>query len=142
MSSPGRRTPAQVRPRSGPLGALPSGARRALALCVVLSFLTALALVAQAWSLSALLTGQEIDRMLGVLAGAVVARAVLGWATQVVAARAAAGAKEELRASVVATAMDQGPEWIAEHGPAPLTVLVTRGWTRSTATSPATCRRW
>ncbi|TCO64517.1 thiol reductant ABC exporter subunit CydD [Actinocrispum wychmicini] len=124
MSSPSRGTPALNRPGSGPLGALPSGARRALATCVLLSFLTAMALVAQAWSLSSALTGHG---MLWVLAVAVVARALLGWATQVVAARAAAGAKEELRASVVSTAMDCGPEWITEQGPASLTVLATKG---------------
>lgn len=124
MSSPGRRSPALIRPGSGPLGALPSGARRALAQCVGLSFLTALALVTQAWSLSSVLTGHG---MLWVLGTAVVARALLGWATQVVAARAAAGAKEELRASVVSTAMERGPEWIAGQGPAALTVLATKG---------------
>src|SRR5262245_11403987 len=123
MNSPDRRTPALNRSGGGPLGALPSGARRALAVCVVLSFLTALALVAQAWSLSSVLTGHG---MLWVLGVAVVARALLGWATQVVAARAAAGAKEELRASVVSTAMARGPEWIASQGPVSLTVLATK----------------
>jgi ATP-binding cassette subfamily C protein CydCD len=124
MNSPGRHSPALVRPGRGPLGALPRQARRALALCFVLAFLTALALVAQAWSLASVVTGHGF---LWVLAGAVVARAVLGWATQVVAARAAAGAKESLRASVVATSLERGPEWVAEQGPASLTVLSTKG---------------
>jgi ATP-binding cassette subfamily C protein CydCD len=124
MNLPGRRSPALVRPGKGPLGALPSGARRALALCFVLSFLAALALVAQAWSLASVLTG---GGMLGLLAGAVVTRALLGWATTVVAARAAAGAKEELRASVVSTSLARGPEWIEGQGPASLTVLATKG---------------
>ncbi len=124
MSSPGRLTPALVRTGRGPLGALPSGARRALALCFVLAFLSAVALVAQAWSLASVVTGHGL---LWVLAAAVVARALLGWATQVVAARAAAGAKESLRASVVATAASRGPEWVASQGATSLTVVATKG---------------
>ncbi|WP_221761260.1 thiol reductant ABC exporter subunit CydD, partial [Kibdelosporangium aridum] len=124
MSSPGRRNPAQDRLGRGPLGALPASARRALALCFVLAFLSAVALVAQAWSLASVVTGHGL---LVVLVGSVIARALLNWATQVVAARAAAGAKEELRAQVLDTSLARGPEWISAHGPASLTVLVTKG---------------
>ena len=112
--------------RTGPLGALPrlsSAARRALAGCAVLAALSGCALVVQAWALAEVVTGAP---MLVVLAGAVVARAVLAWATQVVAARSAAGAKEELRARLLDRTLALGPEWTVPRG-AELTVLATRG---------------
>jgi ATP-binding cassette subfamily C protein CydCD len=124
MSSPGRRTPARARQGRGPLGALPASARRALAFCFALAFLSALALVAQAWSLASVVTG---NGLLAVLVGAVIARAILSWALQVVAARAAANAKEELRAEVLDVSLTRGPEWISAQGPASLTVLSTKG---------------
>nr|CEL16180.1 Transport ATP-binding protein CydCD [Kibdelosporangium sp. MJ126-NF4]CTQ94105.1 Transport ATP-binding protein CydCD [Kibdelosporangium sp. MJ126-NF4] len=83
-----------------------------------------MALVAQAWSLASVVTG---NGLLAVLVGAVIARALLSWATQVVAARAAADAKEELRAQVLDTSLARGPEWISSQGAASLTVLVTKG---------------
>jgi thiol reductant ABC exporter CydC subunit len=112
--------------RTGPLGALPrlsSAARRALASCAVLAGLSGCALVVQAWALAGVVTGRPV---LVVLAGAVLARAVLTWATQVVAARAAAGAKEELRARLLDRALALGPEWTVPRGAA-LSVLATRG---------------
>lgn len=124
--SPGRDHPTE-RTGRGPLGALPrlsSSARRALAGCAVLAALSAAALVVQAWALASVLTG---GGQFAVLAGAVLARASLGWATQVVAARAAAGAKEELRATLLDRALALGPEWIAARGPAELTSLATKG---------------
>ncbi|MDQ2583175.1 thiol reductant ABC exporter subunit CydC [Saccharothrix yanglingensis] len=125
MSSPG--TPSATKPGKGPLGALPAlsrSARRALALCAALAALTAGALVWQAVALaSALVSGGS----LWVLAAAVVVRALLAWATESVAARAAAGAKEELRAAVLDRALALGPGWIVERGPAELAVLATRG---------------
>ncbi|XGP72691.1 thiol reductant ABC exporter subunit CydC [Actinokineospora auranticolor] len=103
-------------------------ARRALALCGVLAVLTAVAVVVQAWALAAALTaGRSPTTELAVLTGAVLVRALLGWATQVVAARAAAGAKEELRGVLLDRALAQGPEWIAERGAGELTALATRG---------------
>jgi thiol reductant ABC exporter CydD subunit/thiol reductant ABC exporter CydC subunit len=125
-TSPGRIHPAN-RTGSGPLGALPrlsSSARRALAGCAVLAAVSAAAVVVQAWALASVITG---GGGLAVLAGAVVARALLGWATQVVAVRAAAGAKEELRGIVLDRALALGPEWIARRGPAELTTLATKG---------------
>lgn len=132
---PGREHPTS-RAGGGPFGALPrlsSSARRALAGCAVLAALTAVATVAQAWALASILadlvagTGAAGGSWLAVLAGAVVARALLGWATQVVAVRAAAGAKEELRALLLDRAIAHGPEWIAARGPAELTTLATKG---------------
>ncbi|MCC8247471.1 thiol reductant ABC exporter subunit CydD [Saccharothrix luteola] len=125
MNFPG--APSAKKPGKGPLGALPAlsrSARRALAWCAVLAALTAGALVWQAVALaSALVTGGS----LWVLAGAVVVRALLAWATESVAARAAAGAKEELRAAVLDRALGLGPSWIVARGPASLAVLATKG---------------
>jgi ATP-binding cassette, subfamily C, bacterial CydCD len=107
--------------------------RRALTVCGVLAAAQATALVVQAWALASVLAdivrgaGAPIGERLGVLAGAVLARALLGWATQVVAARAAAGAKEELRATLTDRALAAGPEWITRTGPAELTTVATRG---------------
>jgi thiol reductant ABC exporter CydC subunit len=112
--------------RTGPLGALPRlsrAARRALAGCAVLAALSGCALVVQAWALAGVVTGKPL---LVVLAGAVLARAALTWATQVVAARAAAGAKEELRAKLLDQALALGPEWTFPRS-AELTVLATNG---------------
>ncbi|MEB3372003.1 thiol reductant ABC exporter subunit CydD [Saccharopolyspora mangrovi] len=123
---------------TGPLGALPrlSGAtRRALLVGGSLAAGNAIALIAQAWAIGSALAdvvvrgvpAAEIGDRLVVLAIAVVARAVLGWATEAVSARAAAGAKEELRALLLDSALRRGPEWIGKRGPAELTALATRG---------------
>ncbi|HVV13538.1 thiol reductant ABC exporter subunit CydD [Amycolatopsis sp.] len=142
MNFPGRSTlPADVsttdteRPGKGPLGALPAlslAARRALALGGFLALLNAVALVAQAFLLaSACATlvseGGFPKTQLVALFGVVPARALIAWAMRTVAARAAAGAKEELRAKAVDHAMKLGPEWIAELGPGELTSLTTKG---------------
>ncbi|WP_086788712.1 thiol reductant ABC exporter subunit CydD, partial [Crossiella equi] len=124
----------------GPLGALPAlspSARRALVLTGLLAAATAVALVAQAWGLAAALAtvvggGRDFGTPLLVLAVAVGARALLAWATETVAARAAAGAKEELRGALLDHALRLGPEWIADPdrtggGPAALTTLATKG---------------
>ncbi|MGH3876080.1 MAG: ABC transporter ATP-binding protein/permease, partial [Actinophytocola sp.] len=69
--------------------ALSATARRALFGCAVLAALGAVALVGQAWALAGVLAdivdggGAPTGGRLGVLAGVVLARAVLGWATQV-----------------------------------------------------------
>ncbi|MCU1685541.1 MAG: fused ATPase and permease component of transport system [Amycolatopsis sp.] len=121
---------------SGPLGALPSlsaTARRALVLTGALSLVNAGLLVAQAFLLADVLAeivaghagghGGQLVILLSVVAG----RSLAGWAIKVVSARAAAGAKEELRARTVDHALRLGPEWIAEHGSGRLTALTTRG---------------
>ncbi|TDD56663.1 thiol reductant ABC exporter subunit CydD [Saccharopolyspora elongata] len=122
----------------GPLGALPrlsGSARRALVVAGLLSVGNAAALIVQAWALGSALAAvvtsaaspEEIGDHLVVLAGAVVARAALGWATESVSARAAAGAKEELRGLLLDSALRRGPEWIHRRGPAELTALATKG---------------
>ncbi|MDA3646025.1 thiol reductant ABC exporter subunit CydD [Saccharopolyspora indica] len=122
----------------GPLGALPrlsASARRALVVAGLLSVGNAVALIVQAWALGSALAAVvtrgagpgEIGDHLIVLAGAVVARAALAWATESVSARAAAGAKEELRGLLLDSALRRGPEWIQRRGPAELTALATKG---------------
>ncbi len=113
--------------RRGPLGALPQlsrNARRALVGVGALAFLNALALVAQAVALASVITTRE---GLPLLAVAILARAGLSWATESAAARAAAGAKEELRTQLLAKSFDRGPAWIADRGTAELSVLATKG---------------
>jgi ATP-binding cassette subfamily C protein CydCD len=120
----------------GPLGALPAlsaTARRALVLSAVLAFGNAGALVAQAFLLASVLADVVAGEVTGhapvlaALAGTVILRGVLGWALRVVAARAAAGAKEELRAKAVDHALRLGPEWIDARGAGELTTLTTKG---------------
>ena len=111
----------------GPLGALPAlsrSARWALACCALLAGATSVATVAQAVALATVLTGGSTWALLAV---AVVARAALAWLTETVAARAAAGAKEELRATLLDRSLALGPSWIAARGPAELAVLATKG---------------
>ena len=141
MNFPGRATlPAlsttdAVWPGKGPLGALPAistAARRALALAGALALANAATLVAQAFLLaSACATIVERQGLpatqLAALLGVVLSRSLIAWAMRVVAARAAAGAKEELRAKAVDQALRLGPEWIAARGPGELTALTTKG---------------
>ncbi|OLF10430.1 glutathione/cysteine ABC transporter permease/ATP-binding protein [Actinophytocola xanthii] len=108
-------------------------ARRALVGCAALAVVQGIALVVQAWALASVLADlvggstAPIHGRLALLTGAVLARALLGWVTQVVAARAAADTKAELRAVVLDRALAAGPEWIVHQGPAELTALATRG---------------
>lgn len=125
-----------ARPGKGPLGALAplsAAARRALILSGLLSFFNAILLVGQAFLLadvlSAVVRGAPGGRtaQLAVLLALVAGRALTGWAVRTVSARAAARAKEELRAKAVDHALRLGPEWIARRGHGELTSLTTKG---------------
>ncbi|RSN20994.1 glutathione/cysteine ABC transporter permease/ATP-binding protein [Streptomyces sp. WAC 05977] len=125
-----------ARPGKGPLGALAplsSAARRALILSGFLSFVNAILLVGQAFLLadvlSAVVRGTPGDRtaQLAVLLALVAGRASTGWAVRIVSVRAAARAKEELRAKALDHALKLGPEWIARRGHGELTSLTTKG---------------
>ncbi|RSN58729.1 glutathione/cysteine ABC transporter permease/ATP-binding protein [Amycolatopsis sp. WAC 04182] len=125
-----------ARPGKGPLGALAplsSAARRALILSGILSFVNAVLLVGQAFLLadvlSAVVRGTPGDRtaQLAVLLALVAGRALTGWAVRIVSVRAAARAKEELRAKALDHALKLGPEWIACRGHGELTSLTTKG---------------
>src|SRR5699024_2252961 len=98
----------------GPLGALPAlsrTARRALAVLGVLSVVRAGALVAQAFLLAVVLAEivagnpSGVGTPVAILGGVVLANGLTTWAIRVVSARAAAGTKEELRASVLDRAL-------------------------------------
>ena len=134
--SPDRPTPARVGSGDGPLGALPRlsvATRRALVGCAFLAggatVATVVAATVLATALAGIVTAHRVPTAveLAVLAGAALARALLAWANQSVAARAAAGAKEELRAALLDAALRLGPEWLAEYGSAELTALATKG---------------
>lgn len=64
---------------------------------------------------------------LGWLAGAVLARAVLLWLREIVAARAAARVEAQLRAHLVAAVGTLGPGWLANRNTAQLAVTAGRG---------------
>ncbi|SOC87152.1 ATP-binding cassette, subfamily C, CydD [Curtobacterium sp. 314Chir4.1] len=91
--------------------------------------LRTLATIAIAWGIAAAVTlGVDAVRdgsvpaaftpALALLAGAFVVRAVAAWATDDLAARAAARVKSELRATVLARAAERGPSWLAERSSA------------------------
>ncbi len=91
--------------------------------------LRTLATIAIAWGIAAAVTlGVDAVRdgsvpaaftpALALLAGAFVMRAVAAWATDDLAARAAAKVKSELRATVLARAAERGPSWLAERSSA------------------------
>lgn len=90
--------------------------------------------VAFAWLLTHAITG-AIDGMplpdlaatLGALALVVAARAVLLWAREAVAARAAARVQTQLRAALVEAIGILGPEWLGARSSAGLAVTAGRG---------------
>jgi ATP-binding cassette subfamily C protein CydCD len=123
-----------MKPGRGPLGKLPAlsaSTRRALVACTGIQLANAAAMVAFALGLSIMITSvvggsANLEPLMWTVI-ALLARACLTWAAQVVSARAAAGAKEELRAAAIGAATARGPEYIAERGPAELTWLSTSG---------------
>ncbi len=91
--------------------------------------LRTLATIAIAWGIAAAVTlgvdavrdGSVPDAFtpaLALLGAAFVVRAVAAWATDDLAARAAAKVKSELRATVLARAAERGPSWLAERSSA------------------------
>ncbi|WP_420364386.1 thiol reductant ABC exporter subunit CydD [Curtobacterium sp. L3-7] len=89
-----------------------------------------LATIAIAWAVAAAVT-EVVDAVhhggvvpavfvptLALLGGAFVVRAVAAWATDDLAARAAATVKSELRRTVLARAAERGPGWLAERSSA------------------------
>jgi ATP-binding cassette, subfamily C, bacterial CydD len=91
--------------------------------------LRTLATIAIAWGIAAAVTlgvdgvrdGSVPDALtptLALLGAAFVVRAVAAWATDDLAARAAATVKSELRATVLARAAERGPSWLAERSSA------------------------
>jgi ATP-binding cassette subfamily C protein CydD len=91
-------------------------------------------IVAFAWLLTSAIVG-AIDGMplpellptLGALGVVVVVRALLLWAREAVASRAAARVQAELRVALVAAVGDLGPEWLSNRNSAELAITAGRG---------------
>lgn len=100
----------------------------------VIAFAQTAVIVAFAWLVSTAITG-AIDGMplaglaptLGGLAAVVVLRAVLLWARDAVAARAAAGVQMQLREHLIDAIGTGGPEWLDARNTARLAVTAGRG---------------
>jgi ATP-binding cassette subfamily C protein CydD len=91
-------------------------------------------IVAFAWLLTRAIVGAiegmpwpELSATLGALAVVVGLRAVLLWARETVAARAAARVEAQLRGSLVEAVGMLGPEWLATRNSAQLAVTAGRG---------------
>jgi ATP-binding cassette, subfamily C, bacterial CydCD len=113
-----------------------AGATRGyLATCVALGVAAAALIVAQATLLAGAITGvfqqgADLRRLRGTLvalAALVAARAVLAWAQDLAAARAAAAVKSQLRERLLAHLVRLGPGWLTGARSGELTTLATRG---------------
>ncbi len=99
-------------------------ARAALTAAVVLGAATSVLVIAQAWLLAGLIAGPGRSRTaLVLLLTVVLARAVVAWLAETVAARCSARVKSELRAALLVRATAPG----VPHAPGELTTLATRG---------------
>ncbi len=91
--------------------------------------------VLQAYALATVIVRAFLDQQalealavpLGVLAGAIAARAVLAWAAEVAAHRTSAAVKSELRRQVLHHVVRLGPRWMTGQRSGELATLVTRG---------------
>ncbi|MET0811982.1 MAG: thiol reductant ABC exporter subunit CydD [Microbacterium sp.] len=91
-------------------------------------------IVAFAWLLTRVIVGAiegqpwpELSAALGALAVVVALRAVLLWAREAVAARAAARVQSQLRLALVHAVGELGPDWLATRNSAQLAVTAGRG---------------
>ncbi len=106
-----------------------------LAASVLLGLATAGTVIAQAGVLAAAISSgflggagpAEIRGQLATLAALVVARALLAHAQEVVAARASASVKSQLRMALLRRVTELGPAWLAGRRTADLAQLSTRG---------------
>ena len=96
---------------------------------------TAVLVIAQAGLLADVLTRGFLDRTglgplrveLGLLAGVVVARALLSYLQEAAAHRAAASVKAQLRRSLLDRVPALGPDWVADNKAGELSTLLSRG---------------
>jgi thiol reductant ABC exporter CydD subunit len=103
-----------------------------LVACVVLGVASAALIVAQATLLAAGISTVFHGRtglrgILVGLAGVVAGRALLAWAQEVAAHRAAAAVKSQLRGRLLAHVVRLGPGWLTGQRAGELTTLATRG---------------
>ena len=102
---------------------------------VALGVLTAFLVIAQATLLADIISRvflggagySDVRRELLLLAAALVTRAAVAWLSEVMAHRAAAAAKSQLRLSLVEHSLKLGPTWLAGTKPGDLAVLSTSG---------------
>ena len=84
--------------------------RRHLGVSVLLGLLTAVALIVEAWAVADIVAGRfdqaDVNFVIGVAVLTIASRGLIGWAQTVVASRAAARVKADLRAELVADLMD------------------------------------
>jgi thiol reductant ABC exporter CydD subunit len=111
------------------------GTRRYVVVSVVIAIASGAAFVVAAFAISELVVRpfqqgaglSELRGPLTVLAVAVVCRAVLAWAGQVAAHRAAAEVKSQLRRSLLDSAVRLGPSWLGRRNSGELATLTTSG---------------
>lgn len=106
-----------------------------LVACVVIGSAVAGLVVVQAFALADIITGvfqdglglAQLRQVLVLLVAVIVARAVLLYLAEIVAHRAGAKAKNQLRQGLLAHALNLGPGWLAGRGAGELATLATRG---------------
>jgi len=107
----------------------------ALAAAVAIGLLSAALAIAQAWLLAhavstAFLGGADVASLTPALAALALVlglRAGCSWASELVAVRVSGRVKADLRARVLAAAVEQGPRLAAERSTARTAILATRG---------------
>lgn len=100
--------------------------RPGVALLALLGGGQALATIAVAVALTAIVVGRH-GWAVALVAGAFAARALLSWATEVVAQRTAAKVTGELRGKMLRAVLRRGPAWAAGFGSGRLTATLTSG---------------
>jgi ABC-type transport system involved in cytochrome bd biosynthesis fused ATPase/permease subunit len=121
-----------------------------LLICVLLGLGSAAAVLGQAALLAATITavflhGAGLDAVggdLALLAGLVVLRALLAYAHETAATRAAAAVKSQLRTALLHRIVELGPEWLASRRGGDLAQLATRGVDAVDPYFRDTCRSW
>ena len=108
------------------------GARVFLAASVLIGVASGVLIVVQAVLLAhgiagVVLRGNAVAGVALGLAGVVVGRALLVWAQEVVAQRAAAAVKSTLRRQVLEHSLKLGPVWLSGERSSALTTLLTKG---------------
>jgi thiol reductant ABC exporter CydD subunit len=132
MSASARARPGAVDPR---LLRYARATRPFLVALVVLGAITALLIIAQAWLLADVIAGAlgshtgiaGFTLPLVVLLGVVLGRAVVAWGRELLAHRASARAKAQLRAALLTHLGALGPKHLRERRAGELAVLATRG---------------
>ena len=124
----------RVRPVDPRLLRYASASRRFFVVIALISAAQTAVIVAFAWLLTRAIVGAvermpgaELAPILAALALVVVARSLLLWAREIVAARAAAAVQAQLRERLVDAVAALGPEWLATRNSAQLAVTAGHG---------------